>query len=609
MSAPDFEAPADAGASNVYDVTVSVSDGTAAAVTQALAITVTDVFENIAPVFTSPATASIAENQLVAATLGATDANGDTLTYAIAGGADAARFAINASTGVLSFVSAPNFEAPADTGANNVYNVTVSVSDGTAAAVTQALAISVSNTNESPTVVPIAAPNTNEDAANPVQINLLAGATDPEGNSIAVLSPVSVTSSNTARTVAFTVSGAGVLSFDPAQFGALNTGQSELLTVSYRISDGVNAGVLNTATITVEGRDETITGTSGNNNLTGGEGNEIINGLAGNDTINGNGGNDTINGGANTDNINAGNGNDLILISGSEAQSDTMAGGQGTDTVKIIGSADAVLTGTSQMTGIEIFDGSGLSLRGTDSSNTIDFSAYTLTNLAGILTLDGNDTVRGSAGADVINGGDDNDNIDGGLGNDTILISGSEAQSDTMAGGQGTDTVKITGTADAVLNGTSQMTGIEIFDGSGWSLRGTASGNTFDFSAYTLTNLASIQTLDGNDTVRGSAGADVINGGDDTDNIDGGLGNDTIRVTDTEAQTDTMAGGGGTDTLQIFGSSDLTLNGTSTITGIETLDGGGRSIVGTSGANTINLSIFTTVTNLAGCGALAVTTR
>ncbi len=41
-------------------------------------------------------------------------------------------------TGLLSFVSTPNFEAPTDVGANNVYDLIVSVSDGIAPAVTQA---------------------------------------------------------------------------------------------------------------------------------------------------------------------------------------------------------------------------------------------------------------------------------------------------------------------------------------------------------------------------------------------------------------------------------------------------------------------------------------
>ena len=37
-----------------------------------------------------------------------------TLTYSLSGGADQAKFSINASTGALSFVAAPNFEVPTD---------------------------------------------------------------------------------------------------------------------------------------------------------------------------------------------------------------------------------------------------------------------------------------------------------------------------------------------------------------------------------------------------------------------------------------------------------------------------------------------------------------
>ena len=41
---------------------------------------------------------------------------GTALTYSISGGADAALFNIDASTGALSFKTAPNFEAPSDVG-------------------------------------------------------------------------------------------------------------------------------------------------------------------------------------------------------------------------------------------------------------------------------------------------------------------------------------------------------------------------------------------------------------------------------------------------------------------------------------------------------------
>ena len=54
------------------------------------------------------------------------------VTFSIVGGADQAKFAIT-SGGVLSFIAAPNFEAPTDANGDNVYVVTVQASDGAAA--------------------------------------------------------------------------------------------------------------------------------------------------------------------------------------------------------------------------------------------------------------------------------------------------------------------------------------------------------------------------------------------------------------------------------------------------------------------------------------------
>lgn len=98
---------------------------------------------NRAPVFTSPAIASIAENTTgTVYTAAATDADGNAITFGISGGADAARFRISA--GALSFVNAPDFENPDDADANNVYLVQLSASDGTATT-TLDLAVTVTN--------------------------------------------------------------------------------------------------------------------------------------------------------------------------------------------------------------------------------------------------------------------------------------------------------------------------------------------------------------------------------------------------------------------------------------------------------------------------------
>src|SRR5207244_1727111 len=96
---------------------------------------------------------SMAETTTPVTTVTATDADaGSTLTYSIVGGADAANFIIAASTGALSFVSAPDAESPTDAGGNNVYDVTVQVSDGTNTD-SQAIAVTVANVNDNAPVI------------------------------------------------------------------------------------------------------------------------------------------------------------------------------------------------------------------------------------------------------------------------------------------------------------------------------------------------------------------------------------------------------------------------------------------------------------------------
>ena len=145
---PNFEAPADDGTDNVYNITVTASDGTLSSAAQAVAITVTNV--NDAPSITSAATASFAENATgTAYQATGTDPEGTALSYTL-GGADAALFDVS-SSGAVTFKAAPNFEAPADDGTDNVYNITVTASDGTLSSAAQDVAITVTNVNEVPT--------------------------------------------------------------------------------------------------------------------------------------------------------------------------------------------------------------------------------------------------------------------------------------------------------------------------------------------------------------------------------------------------------------------------------------------------------------------------
>ncbi len=159
-SAPDFEAPTDSGANNVYDVQVTVTDNGTGNLTDVQAIAVTVTNANEAPVITSngggaTASTSINENTTAVATVTATDVDsGDTLSFSISGGADAARFSINSASGALTFSSAPDYETPTDSGADNVYDVQVSATDNGTGNLsdTQAIAVTVTGVNEAPTI-------------------------------------------------------------------------------------------------------------------------------------------------------------------------------------------------------------------------------------------------------------------------------------------------------------------------------------------------------------------------------------------------------------------------------------------------------------------------
>ena len=83
---------------------------------------------NSAPAIASSGEVSVAENTTLVLEVAASDAEGDALTFTLSG-ADASLFSIDES-GRLSFASSPDFEAPQDDGGDNVYNLTVFVSDG-----------------------------------------------------------------------------------------------------------------------------------------------------------------------------------------------------------------------------------------------------------------------------------------------------------------------------------------------------------------------------------------------------------------------------------------------------------------------------------------------
>jgi hypothetical protein len=153
-TSPDFEAPQDQGGNNVYNLVVAVSDGRLFD-TQSLVVTVTDVAEpaNQAPVISSDgggetAALSVAEGATAVTTVVATDPDAeDSVSYSLLASADSDLFAIDAATGVLTFIAAPDFEAPQDEGMDNVYAVLVAASDGTLTD-TQSITVTVTDVSD-----------------------------------------------------------------------------------------------------------------------------------------------------------------------------------------------------------------------------------------------------------------------------------------------------------------------------------------------------------------------------------------------------------------------------------------------------------------------------
>ena len=143
LEAPDFEMPSDVNADNVYDLVLNVNDGSVTT-TQLISVTVSDV--NEAPQIETAATVSVDEGQISIFAPAASDDDGDALTYSLSG-TDAGSFAIDAMTGAVTFLGVSDFEAPGDVDGDNVYSLTLGVSDGTLSA-EQAVTVSILDTED-----------------------------------------------------------------------------------------------------------------------------------------------------------------------------------------------------------------------------------------------------------------------------------------------------------------------------------------------------------------------------------------------------------------------------------------------------------------------------
>ena len=181
-----------------YSVEVTADDGNGGTDTIDVTITVTDVDENVAPAFAAGTDErSVAENtaagENIGAAVAATDADDDTLTYTL-GGADAASFDIDGTTGQLMTKAALDYETRAS------YSVEVTADDGNGGTDTIDVTITVTDVNEAPEF-PAA-----ETGARNVAENTVAGEN--------IGDPVAASDPDAGDTLTYTLGGDDADSFD-----------------------------------------------------------------------------------------------------------------------------------------------------------------------------------------------------------------------------------------------------------------------------------------------------------------------------------------------------------------------------------------------------------
>ena len=152
LGAQDYEAPADADGDNVYEATVVATDADGNTDTHSLEVTVTDVIETSAVTIGGLSNATTPENAAwtspTPTVTGVPGVIGE-VTWSKSG-ADAGLFTL-ASDGRLTLL-AQDYEAPADTDADGVYEVTLRAVDADANEDTHSLEVTVTDVVETATV-------------------------------------------------------------------------------------------------------------------------------------------------------------------------------------------------------------------------------------------------------------------------------------------------------------------------------------------------------------------------------------------------------------------------------------------------------------------------
>lgn len=147
----DYENPADVDVNNSYILVGTALDGAGNQTVLTLTVNVLNVDDTAATIIgpsggpgAAASTITISEGTLAVTTFTATEQ----VIWSLDVGVDASRFQVNAQTGAINFLTAPDFENPNDSDRNNSYIVRIKATDAVGNTSFQALTVDVANVDE-----------------------------------------------------------------------------------------------------------------------------------------------------------------------------------------------------------------------------------------------------------------------------------------------------------------------------------------------------------------------------------------------------------------------------------------------------------------------------
>jgi Ca2+-binding RTX toxin-like protein len=441
-----------------HDVTVRVTDLAGLTLDRTFTIAVDDV-NDTAPIITSLAAATSAENQIAVASLTATDpdTSDEPTVFTIAGGADAELFQINGNA--LEFKTAPDFESASH---GPIYNVIVRASDGV-------------NTSSQAMTVTVTDVKTNDTLAGSAGDDAFVYSDSVGFDGVDGLGGFDTLGATAGASGAWVLADGNKVLLDLDRNGQTDVSATNVERLSL-------AGGLVTVQGSLAGTgllDVFVTGTDLADNLNGSLGAVSLSlmGGAGDDVLVGGSAADTLDGGIGRDMMTGGMGDDVYVVD------------QTTDVISELANAgsDSVRTALGKYTlganlenltytGVAAFTGTGNALANSISGGK------------------GADRLDGLAGADLLQGGLGNDTyvVDNagdvvvelfGEGNDRVLSKVSHTLGDNIETLQLSTSTSINGTGNAIANTIVGNAGANILDGRGGAdkLTGGSGVDTFVF--------------------------------------------------------------------------------------------------------------------------------